>query len=445
MKRKSIGIGIVVTTVFLINFALVNRSKKSEPTTTYDKKYENVDEILELYKGNLIVKKDGKYGIKNIDGDIKKKFDYSGVKRLTDNIYVLYKDGDIVTYNLEINKELEVEDIIELKDGLFKVLINNRWGVMDEKLNLVVENINDEISENDKFYLLKRDKENYLLFKDIKQEKKLQKYEDIEIEKNGYIYVKQKDFWGMIDENEEIIIPNEYKELKSMNEEIFMGIDKDNRFTLINLKKNIIKILDIENHSRYADGYIMVLKDGKIGYIDEEGEEVIKTLYDAGFLPKKDKKFIQLKKEEGQWILFDRESKDRRYIDYDDIGELENNYMVVEKNLQFGYIDITGKEIIPLDYLSAENFIESLAVVGKDSGLGVIDNKGKTILNFLHDKVVIDDNFIFVEKDNKYGAFNKMGKEIIPLVFDKLTPVDRHNIIFKENEKVGILRLNGER
>lgn len=443
MKRKVMTIAIIITVV-LTNFILINRYKKNKIFNSYKIEYKNVDGILDLHNGNLIVKQSEKYGIENIDGAIKKNFEYDKIKRLTDKLYLLFKDGDIAIYNIELDKELKIKRIDILKENLFKVFFNDKYGVINENLELVVENINDDILVNDKFYILKREEKNYLLFKDTKIEKILKNYDEIEIENNEYIYVKKNGLWGMIDQNEKLIIPNEYIELKALDKKLFMGVNKDKKFTFINLEKNIRKILDIDNHSRYSDGYIMILKNGKIGYINEDGEETIKPSYEAGFLFKKNKKFIQLKKD-GEWFLLDKNNKNEKYIDYDDLGEFENGYMVVEKNMKFGYIDENGEEKIPLNYLSAENFVENLAVVSKSSGLGVINNKGEKVLNFTFDKVLIDKNFIFVEKDNKHGVFDKTGENKIPIIFDNLIPVDKNNIIFKENKKVGILRIDGEK
>ncbi|GAF61772.1 hypothetical protein JCM18903_1801 [Psychrobacter sp. JCM 18903] len=46
----------------------------------------------------------------------------------------------------------------------------------------------------------------------------------------------------------------------------------------------------------------------------------------------------------------------------------------------WGYIDSSGKTVVPLNYLNADSFHNGLAVVAKENGYGMINKDNKIIV-----------------------------------------------------------------
>lgn len=95
----------------------------------------------------------------------------------------------------------------------------------------------------------------------------------------------------------------------------------------------------------------------------------------------------------------------------------------MEKDGKYGFIDKTGKEIIPFVYDSGGTFNDGVAVVkkfGKD-GYGkyiYIDKTGKEILsadNLVDD---INEGLAALYENEKWGYADKTGKIIVPLIYD---------------------------
>ena len=106
---------------------------------------------------------------------------------------------------------------------------------------------------------------------------------------------------------------------------------------------------------------------------------------------------------------------------YDEITLFHEEFAIVRKNglLRenglYGYIDKTGKEIIPCKYKEENSFSEGLAVVRKDSFYGYIDKTGKEIIPCQYkDAYSFSEGLALVKKDDFYGYIDKTGKEIIP-------------------------------
>lgn len=93
---------------------------------------------------------------------------------------------------------------------------------------------------------------------------------------------------------------------------------------------------------------------------------------------------------------------------------------------KWGYIDMTGKEIVPLKYDDVSSwFNQGLARVKLNGNWGAIDKTGKVMVPIQYDGM---DEFssrgeaiTSIKLDDKYGFVNSMGKEIFPCKSEKKT------------------------
>jgi len=100
----------------------------------------------------------------------------------------------------------------------------------------------------------------------------------------------------------------------------------------------------------------------------------------------------------------------------------------VWKKNKKGFIDKTGKEIIPFIYDITSEFSEGVACVGKKGEIGYkfgfIDKTGKEIIPCIYEGhslgigTKFSEDLAQVKISGKYGFVDKTGKEIIPCVFD---------------------------
>lgn len=117
----------------------------------------------------------------------------------------------------------------------------------------------------------------------------------------------------------------------------------------------------------------------------------------------------------------------------------------------WGYIDKTGKEVIPCIYESADNFFEGLAAVeilSEDGEFryGYIDKTGKVVIPFEYDfgRGFID-GYAAVRKNGKWGYINKSGEVVIPFEYG-LTGLGFSNGLAEvyKNGKWGLINENNE-
>lgn len=119
-----------------------------------------------------------------------------------------------------------------------------------------------------------------------------------------------------------------------------------------------VKVLPYDYLCSFHEGMAAVEKDGKIGFIDKKGREIVKPKYDG----------------------------DRRYA-YDTYYGFSEGLAEVEKDGKWGYVDQKGREVIKPEYDEAKYFSGGLAVVIKDGKYCYINKKGRVVMKM---KLYID-------------------------------------------------------
>lgn len=163
-----------------------------------------------------------------------------------------------------------------------------------------------------------------------------------------------------------------------------------------------------------SEGLACVYRQGKGGYIDMNGIEVIPCAFESVYplhhemaRVKKNNKYGWINKK-GNVII---------PIIYDYCYYFWEGLAFAKKGDKLGFIDLMGKEVIPFVYDNVFNgFCSGLASVEINEKWGYIDKNGKVIIPFIYDYATnFFDGFAIVKKGNKYGCIDKKGNEVIPI------------------------------
>lgn len=139
----------------------------------------------------------------------------------------------------------------------------------------------------------------------------------------------------------------------------------------------------IGNIKEYS--YTRVKLNGKYGFIDKNGREIIPCNYD--------------------WI--------------DDEQSLCDDNCRIVLNGKYGFIDKNGKEVIPCNYDGASIFNEGLAAIKLNGKWGFIDRDGIEVIPHRYEEVyAFREGFVAIKLNGKWGFINKEGIEVIPCKYD---------------------------
>lgn len=193
---------------------------------------------------------------------------------------------------------------------------------------------------------------------------------------------------------------------------------KDDIPYLINPSQETYNLKEYEEIQPIFDEYLMVKKDGKWGFIENTGKEIIKPTYDEVY-PMKEKKAIA-KKENQTFILnntgeiiftFPNQTTSSGYFN--------ENKLVIEKDGLFGYLEYQEElnqfsVLVEPIFSYAGVFQNNLAVVGKN-----ID--GKIKYTYLQtDGTLFYPDFIYSTADSFYGEWAKVGVGDSPIRYQYL-------------------------
>ena len=273
-------------------------------------------------------------------------------------------------------------------------------------------------------------------------------FKKLEIENNTrvilgigkYLYSVKNNKLGVIDKNGKVIITPKYDNFLKLNDRDIMIGYKDGKSYLINLETKKEKLLDYENFGEESEGMILTLKDRKLGYIDIEGNEIIPNKYEAAFKVQMGSKYLQVKENE-KWMLVNKKGEVYKELPYDDLGEYKDGYILVVSNNKLGYIDDEGNEKIVPQFIYATSFKNGYAVVGEESGFGVINKENEKVIPLIYDEVEIKDNYVYVKMDNKRGILDLNGHEILSVIYEELGDIENNILFYKKDNESGYMEL----
>lgn len=314
------------------------------------------------------------------------------------------------------------------------VVENDKWGVIDNKGNIIVDLKYDEMivipnETQDVFvctYNVDYNNETYnTKVINEKNEEILEEYNNkTAIENTDGINVWYEDNvlkfeklgkFGLIDFDGKIIVDAEY----------------DNIYALSGIKDTLI-----------------IEKDGKKGLINNKTSEVIinpeyidifavSDKHEDGYIVKNDKNKYGLIANDKTKILAEK---------YDDIKSVTGNgYYVVVEDGSAEVIDKTGRVILNSGFDSIEAIQLDKFIIIKDGKYGVIDNKGDVVISPEYENIKFGtvDSFI-AQKDGKVGIIKKDETTTIDFEYERISYIETADFFQaeKDNFKTDIIDRN---
>ena len=177
----------------------------------------------------------------------------------------------------------------------------------------------------------------------------------------------------------------------------------------------------------FSEGLAWVEKDGKWGYINTKGEQIVECKFDHANVFNEG--FAVVKKDD-KWIYINTKGEQAIECKFDYASKFNEGFAAVQKDDKWGYINTKGEQVIEYKFDGAWDFSEGFAKVKKDGKYGYINTKGcfvifdeskneievfdKVIdrsnntfyLSRLGDKFgLLDENFNAIIKNSIYGKF----------------------------------------
>lgn len=217
-------------------------------------------------------------------------------------------------------------------------------------------------------------------------------YESLSAFSNGFALVRQYERWGLIDHSGRIVLPTVYDFVMALDDTLFFA-GKDEGMALFDSRmKPLTPFVYTWASDRIRDGRIAVSRNGKYGFLDRRGREVVSCIYDL-------------------------------------VGVFGLNRAMVSLDGHFGIVDTAGRIVLPVEYDDATSkgdkyyYSDSLAMVEKDGKVGFVDLDGNLVIPFyFNDGYQFSEGLASVRYGGKWGYIDTRGEVFMPFVFDLASP-----------------------
>ncbi|MBE6325992.1 MAG: WG repeat-containing protein [Bacteroidales bacterium] len=175
----------------------------------------------------------------------------------------------------------------------------------------------------------------------------------------------------------------------------------------------------------FSDGVARVGKDGKYGYVNEMGEEVVPLQYTAASSFNYGVAAVKDQNGDAYFILpSGARLQDATYLDTKSFKE--GLAACQDENYLYGFVDNKGRLVVQHKYNTVGWFNEGICAVGKNINgktlYGYIDNKGNQLCDFLYDEAKdFQGGVARVKTNGKYGLVDRFGSPITCCDYDYIS------------------------
>lgn len=204
---------------------------------------------------------------------------------------------------------------------------------------------------------------------------------------DGFAPVKLYERWGMIDHSGRMVLPTRYEIMTAMQDTLFFAGD-ENGVALFDGRMQPLTGFVYTWKGDLSDGRIPVQRNGKYGFLDRHGREVIPCTYDETGIFRLGRTLVR---KGDRYGIVDTAGRLVLPIEYENTTLRGDKYMysdslaLVEKEGRFGYVDFEGRLAIPFYFDDAYPFSEGLAAVRHNGMWGYVDTRGEVYMPFVFD------------------------------------------------------------
>lgn len=166
----------------------------------------------------------------------------------------------------------------------------------------------------------------------------------------------------------------------------------------------------------FHQGLAIVEKEGRFGYINFSGDEVIPCQYE------KAQDFVSscaIVKKEGEYGVIDLNGNEIVPFEYEMIRADNNECFIVMKGSRYGCLGKQGNIITPCRYESFSFFHDNLARVKNNGLYGYISKDGKEVISCKYEYAEdFSEGLALISQNDLYGYIDKNGTIVVPCKYN---------------------------
>jgi len=263
--------------------------------------------------------------------------------------------------------------------------------------------------------------------------------------------VEENGLQAYINTKGEYIVMPAFEEIEFFSESLLIFGNKYT-FGLMTIQCQIVVPNKYEKIGKLSEGLAIVVLDGRLGYINEYGKEVISPQFDLipNYLSRsqfKDGNAVVAKNR--NYGIINTLGKEIVPLKNEDIGKW-TDLIAVQRKGKWGFINQANRIIIAPQFDFAESFVGHTAIIQEMSLYGVINRASNKIIETAYSNIEHTlNNYFIINNGALYGVANNLGEIIVPMryrsirVFDGklLVLIDQNGISYFDCFTEKILKL----
>ncbi|RYY37311.1 MAG: WG repeat-containing protein [Sphingobacteriaceae bacterium] len=271
------------------------------------------------------------------------------------------------------------------------------------------------------------------------------RFDRVEPVYNGFAPVEQNEKWGLVNINDELIIPCEYDSLYAPTGNWVHATIKNKQYLLTAEGECILKVEDILSWNKPEDDIIRIKKSSGWGCINMRGETIIPCRYKSlGQVKNGRLSFF----EDCKWGWLDVKGQVISPPIFEQLGFWGNQYWWGRNEAGYTIYDFDNSIVINKGWERVEfPGNDGMAVVKTATGWKYIDNKFETILQLKPGYEWASRFFNGlgqVKKNGLWGFINETGEEIIKPEYELAGFFFEELAAVKKGGLWGYINLNGD-
>lgn len=179
----------------------------------------------------------------------------------------------------------------------------------------------------------------------------------------------------------------------------------------------VFSAADYDESFGVVDGMMLVERNGKWGFANENGAVVIPVEYDDAWDFSEGSAIVQ---KNGKFGIIDKGGNVLLPIEYDTMNAFSDSLSIVSKNEKYGAVNKHGDIVIPLNYEYIRSFSCGLAVYKSENKYGYMNTSGGAVVSAEYDMAYdFADNMARVYQDGFYGYIDTSGALVYPFDYDE--------------------------
>ncbi|MBR0129171.1 MAG: WG repeat-containing protein, partial [Neisseriaceae bacterium] len=222
------------------------------------------------------------------------------------------------------------------------------------------------------------------------------------------------------------------------------------------------KMKNYDEVSSFYSGLAAVKKDGKWGFIDKTGKEIVALQYDDACDFNQELAAVQ---KDGKWGFVDKTGKERTAMIYETIWPLHQGYFAVQQDItnwnggvyRWGIVDNFALEVAPAiqrnnDFISFSPDEGLFQFATTENRVGFTDKQGHEVVPFQYDNIATEsgegsickEGLCVVAKNNLWGFVDSTGRLAIMLQYEYASDFNEGMAAVKQNDKWGFVDKTGK-